>query len=250
MKRLGLHRPGFTLIELLVVIAIIGILISLLLPAVQAAREAARRIQCLNNLKQLGLALHHYENTNRCFPPAYTQGSGRQTGVAYGINYPDDGWNGLNGWGWGALILPYMELGNLYKSLRIDLPCWATENATAVATKVPLFICPSATGGSDGFALQQYTAGTSDDPQNPVPFSPTIFFANSHYVANAGQNGPWNRSPAYSYDLTAPEPVTVGSQIDWDIINGPFYRNSHTRPSPTSQTAYRKPSSLAKAIPS
>ena len=110
-------RRGFTLIELLVVIAIIGILVSLLLPAVQAARESARRMQCLNNLKQIGLALHNYESTNRCFPPAYVQGSGVATGVAYGINYPDDGSNGLTGWGWGALLLPFIEQGNLYKSL-------------------------------------------------------------------------------------------------------------------------------------
>jgi prepilin-type N-terminal cleavage/methylation domain-containing protein/prepilin-type processing-associated H-X9-DG protein len=222
-------RRGFTLIELLVVIAIIGILVSLLLPAVQAARESARRMQCLNNLKQIGLALHNYESTNRCFPPAYVQGSGVATGVAYGINYPDDGSNGVTGWGWGALLLPFIEQGNLYKSLRLDLPCWATENAMFVQTKVPIYLCPSSSGGSDGFALQRYTAGTSDDPQNPVPFSPTIFFAHSHYVTNAGQNGPWNRSPAHSYDFTVPEPVTVGSQIVMDIINGPFYRNSHTR---------------------
>src|SRR5207248_2026841 len=118
-----------------------------------------------------------------------------------------------------------LEQDTLYKSLRLDLPCWATENAPFVRTTVSTFLCPSATGGSDGFALQRYTAGTSDDPQDPVPFSPTIFFAHSHYVTNAGQNGPWNRSPAYSFDLTIPEPV--GGKLD--IINGPFYRNSRTR---------------------
>jgi prepilin-type N-terminal cleavage/methylation domain-containing protein/prepilin-type processing-associated H-X9-DG protein len=218
-------RSGFTLIELLVVIAIIGVLVGLLLPAVQKVREAANRAQCRNNLKQIGLALHHYHDSHKRFPPAYLQTSGKQAGTAYGIAYPDDGWNGLPGWGWGTLILPYLEQDNLYRSLKLDLPCWAPANAPFVKTKVPVFLCPSASRGSDGFALQRYTAGSSDDPQDPVPFSPTIFFAHSHYVTNAGQNGPWNRSPAYAFDYTVPEPV--GPELA--VINGPFYRNSRTR---------------------
>jgi prepilin-type N-terminal cleavage/methylation domain-containing protein/prepilin-type processing-associated H-X9-DG protein len=228
MTKLCPFRPGFTLIELLVVIAIIGVLIGLLLPAVQKVREAGNRIQCQNNLKQIGLALHNYESANGRFPSAYVCTSGRQSGTAYGINYPDDGWNGLPGWAWGTLILPYIEQESLYRSLRLNLPCWAPENAPLVKTKVTVFLCPSATGGRDGFALQRYTAGTSDDPQNVVPFSPTIFFAHSHYVTNAGQNGPWNRSPAYSFDFTIAEPVaSAGGKLD--VINGPFFRNSRTR---------------------
>jgi prepilin-type N-terminal cleavage/methylation domain-containing protein len=221
-------RPGFTLIELLVVIAIIAILIGILLPAVQKVREAASRARCQNNLKQLGLALHNYENANGSFPPAYVQASGRQAGTAYGLRYPDDGWNGLPGWAWGTLILPYLEQDNLYKSLNLALPCWAPENAPFVRTRVPTFLCPSATGGSDGFALRRYTAGTSDDPRDPVPFSPAIVFAHSHYVTNAGQNGPWNRAPAYSYDFSLPEPVPSAGGL-LAVINGPFYRNSRTR---------------------
>jgi hypothetical protein len=182
-------------------------------------------MKCVNNLKQIGVALQNFEGSRTYFPPAYLQTSGQQSGTVYGISYPDDGGNGLAGWAWGALILPYVEQDSLYKSLRLDLPCWAPENAPFVKTKVSTFLCPAATGGSDGFALQRYTAGTSDDPQNPVPFSPALFFAHSHYVTNAGQNGPWNRTPAYSLDFTVPEPVA--GQLD--VINGPFYRNSNTR---------------------
>jgi len=218
-------RRAFTLVELLVVIAIIGLLVGLLLPAVQAARESARRAQCVNNLKQIGVALANYESVTKVFPPSYLLTSARQSGTAYGLAYPDDGSNGLTGWGWGTLLLPYVEQHALYQSLNLNLPCWAPQNAALVATKLPVFLCPSATGGSNGFALHRYS-GPSDNPTDAGQFSPTIFFAHAHYATNAGQNGAWNRSPAYSYDFTVPEPV--GPLMD--VINGPFYRNSQTRP--------------------
>jgi prepilin-type processing-associated H-X9-DG protein len=93
-----------------------------------------------------------------------------------------------------------------------------------VKTKLKAFLCPAAAGPGDGFALHRYT-GASDDPQDADEFSPTIFFAHSHYVTNAGQNGPWNRPPAFSYDYTTRAQVNGVP----DIINGPFYRNSRTR---------------------
>ncbi|MBX6316515.1 MAG: DUF1559 domain-containing protein [Isosphaeraceae bacterium] len=221
------ERGGFTLIELLVVIAILGALVSLLLPAVQRAREAARRGQCVNNLKQLGLALHQYESALGCFPPAYV-GNAYAVGSAYGISFPDDNKNGPPGFAWGALILPHLEQGPLHASINMNLPCWAPENTTTARTKLAVFLCPSAVGGSNGFPVQRYTAGTGQAPAAPAPFDPPIVFAHSHYVTNAGIHQPWGRVPQYSFDFDAPEPIPANGNRP-AVIDGPFYRNSRTR---------------------
>ena len=139
-------RRGFTLIELLVVIAIIAILIALLLPAVQQAREAARRSQCKNNMKQLGLALHNYHDTHNIFPWGYnTRDIGIVIPPATTVNDSD------TFIGWGAFILPYVDQAPLYNYIAsnggFDGPRWylipALNSGTGVKTILPAFICPS-----------------------------------------------------------------------------------------------------------
>jgi prepilin-type N-terminal cleavage/methylation domain-containing protein/prepilin-type processing-associated H-X9-DG protein len=121
-------QSGFTLIELLVVIAIIAILVGLLLPAVQRAREAASRIKCANNLKQLGLALHHYEGIYKCFPPALIS-SPSSTCDAESSGF--------------TLILPFLEQDNTYLLYHFDVPWYALENYEVVGIPVSFFYCPS-----------------------------------------------------------------------------------------------------------
>jgi prepilin-type N-terminal cleavage/methylation domain-containing protein/prepilin-type processing-associated H-X9-DG protein len=124
-------RRAFTLIELLVVIAIIAVLIGLLVPAVQKVREAAARLQCKNNLKQIGLALHNYHGRLKCFPPGY------QTRVA------SDNSDLGPGWGWAAFLLDDLEQGNLKNRIRFDLQISDPTNAQVRVSSIPIFICPS-----------------------------------------------------------------------------------------------------------
>ena len=126
---------GFTLIELLVVIAIIGVLIALLLPAVQSAREAARRAQCVNNLKQIGLALHNYEEAIGTFPPGYVSSIDRT--VLDACDLDQEKQNGVDlgtGWAWGSMILPFLEQQPLYNSINFNLSVAYRQNDTCSLT--------------------------------------------------------------------------------------------------------------------
>jgi prepilin-type N-terminal cleavage/methylation domain-containing protein len=125
-----IRRSAFTLIELLVVIAIIGIVISLLVPAVQKVRESASRVHCQNNLKQIGLAMHSYHDTYKAFPPGY-----RAT-----VAYSDAATDTTPGWGWAAFILPYIEQGTLYGQLNFNQP---VPKSPEIQTVVQVYLCPS-----------------------------------------------------------------------------------------------------------
>jgi len=132
-RRLAPLQPqrGFTLVELLVVIGIIGALVGLLVPAVQQAREAARHMQCQNNLKQSGLAMHNYHSSRKSFPPGYVSrfdAAGNDTGT---------------GWGWGSFILPHLEEAALFKQIDFNVGIEDPANLTARMTRVSTFLCPS-----------------------------------------------------------------------------------------------------------
>ncbi len=128
---LEVKRLGFTLIELLVVIAIIGLMVGLLLPAVQQAREAARRMQCQNNLKQIGLGLQNYHSALRKFPPGY-------------ISRFDSLGNDLGpGWGWGSFLLPHLEQLTVYRQINFSAGIEHVTNSDIRLTKLATFLCPS-----------------------------------------------------------------------------------------------------------
>ena len=163
-------RRGFTLIELLVVIAIIAVLVALLLPAVQQAREAARRGQCKNNLKQTGLALQNYHGSRNTFPPGYVStfdSSGNDTGP---------------GWGWAAMILPEMEQTPLQNSITFTQPIEAAANTAARVMSLNAFLCPSDTVRSPWTAVMRDSAGN--------PTSTICQVAASNYIGVFGVREP------------------------------------------------------------
>ncbi|GAC1474093.1 MAG: DUF1559 domain-containing protein [Isosphaeraceae bacterium] len=217
------RRRGFTLIELLVVIAIIAVLIALLLPAVQAAREAARRAQCVNNLKQIGLALHNYLSVNERVPMTMTDGADCRCGDQWSANWditksPPENYSAL------ARLLPYMEQTVVYNSMNLNLPArWAGWNggandidaaggpaaafqATAITTSIASFLCPSDAnnGGSGHFSIN----GSSR------------LVGNGNYPINVGLNRRYNgwatngaSAPASPWDGVFP---SVGMQTFTD----------------------------------
>jgi prepilin-type N-terminal cleavage/methylation domain-containing protein/prepilin-type processing-associated H-X9-DG protein len=181
------QRRGFTLIELLVVIAIIAVLIALLLPAVQAAREAARRAQCMNNLKQIGLALHNYHSTVNSFPVGFLFPSPPNPGGSNALGIPDLHWR----WSVLAQLSPYMEQSAVYNALNFNWPIapgpgasgpfagYAAYkpfpvNTTAMITRVAFFTCPS-----DG------ATGQATLPDGVTAIAPS----NYHFCTGDGQPG-------------------------------------------------------------
>jgi len=200
-------RRGFTLIELLVVIAIIAVLIALLLPAVQSAREAARRAQCINNLKQIGIAMHNYHDQMGSFPPGDISilPAGATVPVPWGTNASELGWR--------AFILPQMEGGNVYNSVNFSLSSNQLANGTQFTAYITVFntwLCPS-DGTNGGGRLPSNTAKGqwTDQPLDPSTGTTAALTPVANYAGSFGDNycggplcspglvweTPWNGSP-------------------------------------------------------
>ena len=195
-------RTGFTLVELLVVIAIIGILIALLLPAVQQAREAARRMSCTNNMKQMGLAIHNYHDTFGSFPSGY---------IATTSNHKTPFAHGEPGWGWAALILPFMEQGNASNSLiHFNLPIGDSANLAARQYYVPGYSCPS-DNAPEIFELEEeshaHGGGAGGGGHTEIP--------TANYIGVFG-----------TIELDSCESTPIGQKCEGD---GVFFHNSRIR---------------------
>jgi prepilin-type N-terminal cleavage/methylation domain-containing protein/prepilin-type processing-associated H-X9-DG protein len=162
---------AFTLIELLVVIAIIAVLVALLLPAVQSAREAARRAQCVNNLMQVALGLQNYEASHEVLPPGVINGSGPIVDQPKGYHF-----------GWLTQILPYMEARTIYNHFNFKLGLYENQNGTTRMTLVRSYLCPSDNGpgrGALGVAMTNY-AGNHHDVEAAIAASNNgVLFLNS-----------------------------------------------------------------------
>ncbi|WP_197531211.1 DUF1559 domain-containing protein [Posidoniimonas corsicana] len=181
---------GFTLVELLVVIAIIGVLIALLLPAVQAAREAARRMQCSNKLKQIALAMHNYHDSNKVFPPGAQQSSTNIGNASYYV-------------GWTREIMPFMEDTQLKDLYIPDVPVNSTTDLGAKTfreTFVPAYLCPS--------DLTPELAVPASGPTNGQQF------ATSSYAANAGRGDGFVTWYLYE-DVGSPSDVNTQTGREW-----------------------------------
>ncbi|WP_437222872.1 DUF1559 domain-containing protein [Planctomicrobium sp. SH661] len=179
-------RSAFTLIELLVVIAIIGVLVALLLPAVQQAREAARRSACKNNLKQLGLALHNYHDSHNTFPPGAIYGT--QSGACGGAN---PACTGGNEYGFHALILPYIDQANLYQSINFNgarrgNPVAVPDPGSESSVKIATFLCPSSNKIKDSSGASRYTMHYygNGGPKGATGFTDSLYTCQVWSAAN------------------------------------------------------------------
>ncbi len=205
-------RSGFTLVELLVVIAIIGILVALLLPAVQAAREAARRMQCTNNLSQLIIANQNYEMAYRTYPP----GTINPTGPI--VNKPDGYHHN-----WLEQLLPYMEETNLYRHIDFSVGVYDDKNSPARKIRVNIHRCPSdgyGWGANDQPAISNY-AGLHHDVDAPINAdNHGVFFLNSNVHQEDVSDGT-SHTIFIGEKITPPEQADLGwmSGTRWTLRN-------------------------------
>ncbi len=200
-------RHGFTLIELLVVIAIIAVLVSLLLPAVQNAREAARRTQCRNNLRQIGVALHNYHSSHNVFPPGYVSGAA----------WPAT----TNGWSWCAQLLPDLDQLPLYEQINFQLPVENAANQAVVSVTLPVFLCPTDQLGGGAFPITDATGNVVIPAAAPMSYAATVGNDSSEADGLTGNGTFYRNSRTRIADIIdgTSQTVLVGDRA-WGFSNG------------------------------
>ena len=217
MAKRTMFKRGFTLVELLVVMAVIGMLVAILLPAVQSARASARRTACTNNLRQLGIALHNYESSIGRFPSG-----------AISKRYDAQPWTPHNYYRWSALahILPYLENSAAYEALDLDVPMYGLNfqitdvNRTAVAARIEEFLCASDSGNSvdpsQGPTNYQACAGTGVEGGTAYD-ADGLFYINSARKVASIEDG-LSHTAAFSESIlgVSPDPQEQVSREDAD----------------------------------
>ncbi len=198
------HRCGWTLVELLVVIAVIGILTGMLLPAVQQVREAARRIQCQNNLRQIGLALQHHHAVFERLPPGWIAGTDA----------------GVPGWSWMTWLLPFVEQQPLYDQISFRDNIELAQHEALRTSPLSLMLCPSSTWADE--PLVSLPAGSYSDPYGPMTFPFSV--ARSQYVGCIGVSIGFDEMEDGEFC-----PALVNISGSNEALDGTFYRNSRTR---------------------
>jgi prepilin-type N-terminal cleavage/methylation domain-containing protein len=238
-----MRRSGFTLIELLVVIAIIGVLVALLLPAVQEAREAARRIQCTNNLKQVGVALHSYHSANYVFPIGY-------------IAWPNSNTNVTSpGWSWASALLPGLEQQPLYSATNFTLPIEVPPNLTTRTTALAVFVCPTdrftglftMTDVNNQPIAEAQTKSYAGNFGRDINIADYPTTGNGMFVCNLAF-GVQDVIDGTSQTITVGERGSILTQVPWaGAINGGICRITPGSPSQSTRTKTAPVEPLARA---
>jgi prepilin-type N-terminal cleavage/methylation domain-containing protein/prepilin-type processing-associated H-X9-DG protein len=201
------RRPAFTLVELLVVIAIIGILVALLLPAVQSAREAARKTQCRNNLMQIGLALHNYDMAHECLPPGSIDPNRPIRNEAKGLHI-----------GWIVQLLPYLDQMNTFQNFKTTISVYDDDNKPARNTQIKVLLCPSDWNLGGMVGATSY-AGCHHDVEAPIDIDNSgVLFLNSHIRHRDVRDGVSNTLFAGEY-INSADTLGWASGTRWSLRN-------------------------------
>ena len=218
-SRTSRNSKAFTLVELLVVIAIIGILIAMLLPAAQSIREAARRTQCANNIRQLGLAVINFDSSHMHFPPGWIGGEELPTET---------------GWGWNAQILPFFEQNAIANQITTRENLIEEKFNDVVVQHIPNLFCPTSSHRTHTYEILPTREDTdltgNTEPRHDPPMLPAMDIGRTHYVGCIG-------SSVQQHEMEANDDGEGGGEMCPDLnltsgydpnINGVFYQNSQT----------------------